>query len=217
VLFFRPSSFVVYDRTIVTNTSGDQHMNWHFPPAPNCSVGAPSPGARRCDVSDAPGGFKGAISTLLPANAAVSIVNVFASNKLYRVEVRPATAATSMSWLTVLDATPTAAGVPLAAVVTSSSNVKGALLTASSGNSVALFGAGAAGQVVSGPVTFSEPAVATKVVVTDLAPNSAYSVAVQVTGGNHNLTIQPGTGFTTSAQGSLYLNLSATGTPSAGN
>ena len=32
VVYLRPSLFVTYDRTVVTSTTGDQHMNWHFVP-----------------------------------------------------------------------------------------------------------------------------------------------------------------------------------------
>jgi hypothetical protein len=217
VLFFRPSTFVVNDRTTVTNTTGDQHMNWHFPPLPTVAT-APSPGARRYNVNDdANGGFKGALTTLLPTNAVLSVDNVFTSNKLYRIEVRPAAAATDMHWLTVLDATATAAGVALGSVATSSANVKVALLTRTGANLAAVFGTGPVGQTISGAITFSEPAVATKVVIADLAPNTAYSVAVLPSGGIHNLTVQPGSGFTTSALGSLYVDVSAAGTPTAGN
>jgi hypothetical protein len=216
VVFFRPSTFVTYDRTTVANTSGDQHLNWHFPPLPTAGT-APSAGARRYDVTDAAAGYKGALTTLLPANANVSVVNVFSSSKLYRVEVRPVAAATDSRWLTVLDASPTAGGVALGSVVASSANVKGALLTAATGNRVALFGAGAVGQTVTGAVTFTEPAAATKVVVADLAPNTAYAVAAPTSGTNHNVTIQPGTGFTTSANGTLYVDIAANGAVAAGN
>src|SRR5262249_32162695 len=68
VVSVRPSLFVVYDRTLVGDTAGDQHMNWHFTPTP-AAVSAPSPGARRYDVTSSSAGFAGAITTLLPGNA----------------------------------------------------------------------------------------------------------------------------------------------------
>jgi hypothetical protein len=58
VVYLRPSLFVTYDRTVVTSTTGDQHMNWHFVPTP-ASVTAPSSGARRYDVTSASAGFVG--------------------------------------------------------------------------------------------------------------------------------------------------------------
>ncbi|HET7541199.1 MAG TPA: DNRLRE domain-containing protein [Polyangiaceae bacterium] len=213
VLFFRPSVFVVYDHTTVGNTSGDQHMNWNFAPTP-AYVSSPSSGAKRYDVGDTLG-FKGAITTLLPANANGTIVDVFGSHKLYRVEVRPASSSPDSRWLTVLDTASSAAGVRTASVVSSSSNVTGALIADAGGNFVGLFGTNP-GQTVSGAITFTEPAQATKLVVSDLAPNSTYSVSVQVSG-NHAVTVQPGSGFTSSANGTLYVNIAANGVVTSGS
>jgi len=145
------------------------------------------------------------------------VVNVFSSNKLYRVEVRPPAAATDSRWLTVLDAASTTGSVALGSLAVSSTNVKGAVLTAAAGNKVALFGAGAVGVTVTGTVTFTEPAAVTKVVVADLAPNTGYAVTAVVSGGNHNVTIVPGTVFTTSEYGTLYVSIAANGAVTAGN
>ena len=212
MLFFRPSVFVVFDHTTVANTAGDQHMNWNFAPAP-AYVSSPSSGAKRYDVGDA--GFKGAMTTLLPASATGTIVDVFGSHKLYRVEVRPASPNTDTRWLTVFDTASNASGVRAASVVTSSSNVNGALIADSGGNFVALFGSNP-GQAISGNVTFSEPAQASKVVIAGLAPSTTYAVSVQVSG-THSVTVQPGTGFTTSASGTLYLNIAANGAVTSGS
>jgi hypothetical protein len=217
VIYLRPSLFVVYDRTSVASMSGDQHMSWHlfFTPA---SVPPPSAGASRYDVTNPSAGFLGAVTTVLPAGAATSLVNVFGSSKVYRLEVRPTTQATDLRWLTVFDASPSAAAVAVASALVSSANVKGVLLAAGGGNSAVLFGAGAAGTNVAGAVTFTEPAAAsTKVVVTDLAPGTGYAVTAVASGANHNITVQPGAGFTTSANGTLYVTVAAGGTVTAGN
>jgi hypothetical protein len=217
VVYLRPSIFVVYDRTTTSGTV-DPHLSWHFPPLPT-SVAPPSAGATRWNVSDAVGGFKGALTTILPQNAVTSPspVNVFNSNKLYRVEVRSPSPVADMRWLTVLDASTTAGAVALGSIPASlSSNVKGVLLAASGANKVVLFGAGAVGQTISGTVSYSEPAAATTVVVADLPANTGYSVTVSTSGGNHAVTIQPGSGFTTSQVGTLYLVIAASGTVSAG-
>src|SRR6185369_1658382 len=190
VIFLRPSAFVVYDRTTVANTAGDQHMSWHlfFTPA---AAAPPSSGAVRYDVTNPNVGFLGSVTTLLPAGASTSLVNVFASNKVYRLEVRPAAQATDLRWLTVFDTSASPGAVALASAITSSVNVKGALLTAAGGNSAALFGAAAAGTNIAGTVTFTEPAAATKVIVTDLPPGTIYAVTAVMSGTNHNVTIQP--------------------------
>jgi threonine dehydrogenase-like Zn-dependent dehydrogenase len=94
---------------------------------------------------------------------------------------------------------------------------KGALLTGTTGNSLALFGAGAVGQVVTGDITFSQPAGPSKVVIGDLTPNAGYAVTTVASGSNYNVTVRPGTGFTTSEYGTLYLNVDAAGVATAGN
>jgi hypothetical protein len=219
VVYLRtPGVFVVYDRTQVASTGGDQHMNWHFPPLP-AAASAPA-GSRRYNVSDSIGGFKGAITTILPANAVVgqpegTPENVFSTGKLYRLEVRPPTSATTMRWLTVLDPATSALNVLPASALTSSSNVQGVFL-ASSPNKAVLFG-NVAGQTLTPPITFSVTAAATTVVMTDLVPSTNYAVSVTTSGGNHNVTIQPGSGIASSAKGVLHFSIAAGGGVTAGS
>ena len=216
VVYLRsPGVFVVYDSTQVANTAGDQHMNWHFPPLPKPV--AASGGARRYDVQDDIGGFKGAITTVLPANATIGEPeSVFGASKLYRLEVRPATPAPTMRWLTVLDPATSTQNVLPASLISSSTNLHGVLLTSSSGNEAVLFG-DAAGQILTPPISFSVTAAATTVVVTDLAASTSYTIGVSTSGGNHTVTIQPGPGISTSAKGVLYFDLSVAGGVTAGS
>ena len=66
-------------------------------------------------------------------------------------------------------------------------------------------------------MTFTVPDAPTLVVVTDLAPSAGYSATAAVAGGNLTVTVQPGSGFTTSASGALYVSVSSSGTVIAGN
>ncbi|HXU72622.1 MAG TPA: DNRLRE domain-containing protein [Polyangia bacterium] len=205
LVYLRPNQFVVYDRTTVSTVS-DEHLNWHllFTPSAVSST--------RWDVNNPTAGFMGAMTTVLPAGAQVSAVNVFNLSKVYRLEVRAPSPAANMQWLTVFDTASSAAAVAAASKLTSSSNVSGALLASSGGNAAVLFGASG---TVSGAVTFSEPAAATRVVVSDLAPSTSYAVSVSVSGGAHAVTVQPGAGFTTTANGTLAVSISATGAVTA--
>jgi len=45
----------------------------------------------------------------------------------------------------------------------------------------------------------------------------ALAATASVAGGNLTVTVQPGSGFTTSASGALYVNVSSSGTVTAGN
>ncbi len=215
VVYLRPSQFVVYDRTSVANTSGDQHMSWHLFFTPSQGT-PPSPGAVRYDVVNPTAGYLGAVTTVLPASAGTSLVNVFDSGKIYRLEVRPSSPATDLRWLTVFDTASSSGAVAAASALAASSNVNGVLLASTSGNRAVLFAAATAGTTVAGPITFTEPAATTAVVVTDLSPNTGYSVSATVAGGNHQVTIQPGSGFTTTSAGTLDVSIAAGGGVSAG-
>jgi hypothetical protein len=205
LVYLRPNQFVVFDRTTVSTIS-DEHLNWNVISTPA------SVSATRWDVNNATSGFMGAMTTVLPASAQVTSVNLFGSNRAYRLEVRAPSPASDMRWLTVFDAAASSAAVAAATRLNSSSNVDGALLASSTGNAAVMFGASGP---VSGAVSFSEPAAATRVVVADLAPNTSYAVSVSVSGGSHSVTIQPGSGFTSSANGTLAVSISAAGAVSA--
>jgi len=218
VVYLRPSRFVVYDRTTVADTSGDQHMNWHlfFTPA---AVASPGAGTTRYDVTNPSVGFLGSMTTVLPAvSSPVSPIDVGNTHKVFRVEVRPSPAATDTRWLTVFDTSATPGAVALASALPgASTNIKGVLLAASAGNSVVAFGAGAASASIAGAVTFTMPAASTKIVVADLPASSAFAVSAAPSGGSLTVTIQPGSGFQTTANGTLYVDVAAGGGVSAGS
>jgi len=49
----------------------------------------------------------------------------------------------------------------------------------------------AAGTAISGTISYSVPAAQTGRVITDLVPNGAYTVSVNVSGANHVVTVAP--------------------------
>jgi hypothetical protein len=215
VVFVRPNRFVVYDRTTSGGTGADPHLSWHFAPTPVLAA-PPSPGAVRYDVADGTV-FKGAMTTLLPVAASVTAENVYGSNKLFALRVR-GPASGRIGWLTVFDTATSAGAVALASRI-ETPNANGALLASTAGdrNTVVLFGLGAAGSPIAGPISYAQPAAETAVIIADLAPNTTYAVTATVNGANHEVTIAPASvGFTTSARGTLYVTIAATGTVSAG-
>jgi hypothetical protein len=218
VVFLRPSVFVVYDRTTVSNTTGDQHMSWHLFFTPQ-AVTSPA-GSWRYDVTNPTNGFLGSMTTVLPTvpTAPAAPIDIGNTHKVYRVEVRPQTPATSTNWLTVFETGSDPTAIALASVLPSASaNIKGTLLKASAGNSVVAFGSGAASTNIAGPVSFTIPPSATKVVIADLPPSTGFSVGTAPSGTNRLVTIQTGSGFQTTANGTLYVNIAANGGVSAGN
>src|SRR4029077_20961304 len=68
IVYFRPSQFIVYDRSALSDKSFDQYEAFHFPSNP-VEVTAPGPGLHRFDVN--PGLFAGSMTTILPANAGI--------------------------------------------------------------------------------------------------------------------------------------------------
>jgi hypothetical protein len=214
-VYLRPSTFVVYDRTVLTSVV-DPHMNWHFPPVPTLAS-PPSSGAVRYNVTDGAGTFNGAITTVLPANANVSSpINVFSGNKMYRLEVRSPSPSADMRWLTVFDTGASSGAIGLSTAI-QTTNVNGVRITAAGGNFVTLFGTGLVGTTISGSINFAMPAASTKVVIADLVPTTTYTVTATPSGGNLNVVVQTGTSsLQTTQHGVLYVNVSSTGAVSAG-
>jgi hypothetical protein len=209
LVFIRPSTLVVYDRTSSGGVAADPHLSWHFAPTPSL-VASPA-GTTRYDVADG-AVFKGAITTVLPANATVTAPqNFFASNKLFGIQVR-GPAEPSTRWLTVFDTAASSAQVANASRI-ESMNASGVLLVPPSGdNTVVLFGRGAAGTPITGPIAFAQPAAATMLIVTDLVPSTSYAVEVTVVGATHAVTVTPdASGVFTSSQGTLRVSIAATG------
>ena len=215
VIYLRPSQFVVYDRSTVCDASLDQYLAFHFPASP-LEVTAPAAGLHRFDVSN--GAFAGSMTTVLPANAAVTTTDNVANDtqvlgKVWRSEIRPtdASAATRL-WLTVFDlstnSTQVAAATPLTVI---SGPVTGAVLASPSGNNVTVFGTAAAGTAITGTIAYSVPAASTHHLITDLTPQGNYSVSVSMMGNNHVVTVTSGGSLHASDNGVLSFTVNAAG------
>jgi len=217
ILYLRPSQFIVYDRSGISDKSFDQYEAFHFPANP-VEVTAPGPGTHRFDVN--PGLFAGSMTTILPANAAIvtsdHLIHSTDSrtwNKVWRTEVRPTDApAASRRWMTVFDLAPSSSQVAAAASVNvTAGSAVGALLQSPAGNSVVVSGTAAVGIAIAGPLGYVVPAAQTRHVITDLAPSAGYTVSVGVSGGNHSVSIVQGGSSTASANGVLTFQVSASG------
>lgn len=220
VVYVRPQLFVVYDRATASTAGADQWMAWHFGKIP-VEGAAPQSGSHRWNISYN-GAFAGAMTTLLPTGNATSMVNVFSSNKLYRVEVRPGAVAASHQWLTVFDASASSGAVAAATRLSAADGnvslgaVQGTVIQGASGNVAVLFGTGAAGTPVPGALTFTLPAVASTVIITDLPAGASYTVTATPVAGGLSVHAVSGAGFSTTGNGTLYVNVSAGGVVSAG-
>ncbi len=103
VIFLRPNLVVVHDRTTVLNNTDDRAMFWTFGrDLAKVTAGVPS-GITRYDVG-IDGVYRGAFWSVLPASAAVSLVDHDNLHFLYRAEVRPgAMNHLADNWLAVFD------------------------------------------------------------------------------------------------------------------
>jgi hypothetical protein len=222
VVYVRPSQFVVYDRSTVCDASLDQYLAFHFPASPT-EVAKPAAGLHRFDVT-ASSTFAGSMTTILPANAAITHtdaiistgdpkIDPFILGKVWRTEIRPTdAAAATRKWMTVFDLAPSSSQVASATGVTINSGpAVGVILQSSTGNAVVISGTAAAGTAITGTLSYVVPANQTRHVITDLAPSTAYAISVAVSGGNQTVSIAQGAGSTTSANGVLTFQTSAGG------
>jgi hypothetical protein len=102
IVYLRPGTFIVYDRTSVTSASVGQWLAFHLGGRPTRAPGA-SGGVVRYDVRGRDG-YAGSVSTVLPIGHQDSIGGLFGGTKVFRLEVRPGQPARDEQWLTVLDA-----------------------------------------------------------------------------------------------------------------
>jgi len=217
IVYLRPAQFIVYDRSNVCDKSLDQYLAFHFPANP-VEVASPATGAHRFDVN--PGLFAGSMTTILPANAAIvtsdhliGSTDTRTYNKVWRTEVRPTDAPTAnRRWMTVFDLALTSSQIAAASAVNVTAGpAVGALLQSPAGNSVVIAGTAAVGTAIAGPLNYVVPASQTRHVVTDLAPSTGYTIVVTVAGGNHSVSIVLGGSSTSSANGVLTFQVSASG------
>jgi hypothetical protein len=214
IVYFRPSQFVVYDRTNICNVTLDQYMAFHFPANP-VEVTAPASGTHRFDVTN--GQFAGSMTVVTPAVQSTITDHLSTDtntwNKMWRAELRPTGTANAVhQWITVFDLAPTASQVAAATPVTVTGGAAvGTLLASSAGNNVMIGGTAPVGTAISGAISYTVPAAQTRHVVTDLTPSTGYTVSVAVSGSNHVVTVAPGGSTQSSANGSLTFAVTPAG------
>jgi hypothetical protein len=219
VLYLRPTSqIVVYDRTgtcyYSTVNAIDQQMVFMTPAAPVANASTPA-GTTRYDVTYQ-STFMGSITSVLPASADPTVTNVSNLNVNWRIAFRPhgctATGCSpdpgaSLRWLTVIDASTSAANVASAAGLTAT-GMTGVLLTSPTARTAALFNAGAAGTTVSGTITYSiPPNVPTSHVLSELPAGAHY--AITDTAGAIAVTPNAGGTYVSSSKGVLVFRTDA--------
>jgi hypothetical protein len=207
VVYVRPGTFVVFDRTAVAAAGADQWMSFHTASTPTAAAAA-DPTTRRFDVT------AGNIRTLLPRNADVKTVALPGGTA--RLEVHAPERNNAQQWLTVVSAGGgTAEQTRLSAA---DGNV-------TAGDAVGVHVRGERDQVVvfsaehSGVAALSSveyvvaQAAAADHVVVDVAPSSnGYAIAAMADdGGALRISVTPGGPFMPSAASVLSFSVGADG------
>ncbi len=203
VVYQRPGTFVVDDRTVVGSAGADQWMAFHF-------CGRPSPVDGRFDF-ECGGAYVGSLTPLLPSGSRSAVVDLFEQHKVFRIEQRPGAAGTIQRWLNVFDAPATRAGSLRARRLASQSDATGS--AAPVGTSMEHQGTtdvvvSAWGSRPGSAVRYSIDAADGLHVVTDLEPRKKYRVEVAKKGGAFAIAVLPGDGNASSAAGVLAFRLS---------
>lgn len=190
IVYVRPSTVVVYDRTTAASSAVDQWLAWHVPETPTAVPGG-------YDV-----GTRGGLRTVLPGGATGTLVTTL--DGVVRIEVRPPARVAALDWLTVA-----VASSPMPAVsLVSGTGVAGVLVKAPR-NQVVVFSSDHAGTGVlsSTKYTVTQTADADHMLL-DVAPSST-GYAVMWSAGT--VTIAQGGPFKTTAGGALAFSVKTTG------
>jgi len=214
LVYVRPGTFVLFDRTTVAQSSADQWLSFHTPVAARSAATADA-SQRRYDVVVG-SSTVGSIRSLLPKSATVSATSLPASAS--RLEVHAPVRAAAQQWLSVVTAgATTGEQVRLSAADgnVAAGNLVGVELLAPQ-SQVVLFSAdqAAAASVTSADYTVS--AAAANHVLVDVEPSSSgYSVTATVADGKLRIRVSPGGSFIASAAKTLSFAVSATGSVTA--
>lgn len=216
LVYVRPGTFVLFDRTAVAQSNADQWLSFHTPVAPR-QTATGDLSQRRYDVLVG-GAQIGSVRTLLPKNAAVTTSALPAAAA--RIEVHAPLKQAAQQWLTTI-VTGTALGEQMRLSAADgnvlSGNVLGVELAAPQGQ-VVLF---AADQAATGSVTSVEYLVsqtAADHVLIDVEPSSSgYAVTAVASSEKWRIRVSQGGTLQASASKTLSFKVSAAGNVSAGS
>jgi hypothetical protein len=213
LVYVRPGTFVLFDRTTVAQGSADQWLAFHTPVAPTQGTAADA-SQRRFDVNVG-GALVGSLRSLLPKNASATTTSLPAAAA--RLEIHAPARSASQQWLSVVTAGTTGEQTRLSAADgnVTSGNMLGVELAAPQ-NQVVLFSADQAATGTVTAVDYSVSQVAATHVLVDVAPSaSGYSVTATAASGKWRIHVAPGGSLQASTLGTLCFSVSATGTVSA--
>ena len=169
VVYLRPSTFVVADRTSVTDPSIDQWLAFALGGRTR-AVPSGVGGVSRYDVISH-GGYAGTVDTVLPSGHRDTVGGLFGAKKVTRLEVRPGAGSREQQWLTVFDAARTSGGAQRVEPLATSGVRTGVLLHGPRGRTAVLLGDGS-----TRTARYQLPSGSTLNLLTGVTPGAAYAV-----------------------------------------
>lgn len=215
LVYVRPGTFVLFDRTTVAQASADQWLSFHTPVAPRQVTPADAT-QRRFDVVVGSAQI-GSVRTLLPKSATTSTTALPASAS--RLEVHAPVRAAAQQWLTTVTAG-ASVGEQVRLSVADGNVIAGNMVgveLASPQSQVVLFAAdhAATGSVTSVEYLVSQTAAAH--VLVDVEPaSSGYAVTATASAGKWRIRVSAGGTLMASSSKTLSFKVSSTGVISAG-
>jgi hypothetical protein len=214
LVYVRPGTFVLFDRTTVAQSGAAQWLAFHTPVAATQAATSDA-SQRRYDVVVG-SNVVGSIRTLLPKNPSVSSTSLPASAS--RLEVHAPVAAAAQQWLSVVTAgSTTGEQVRLSAADgnVAAGNLVGVELQAPQ-SQVVLFSADQAAAATVTSADYTVSTAAANHVIVDIEPSSGgYSVTATVSNGKTRIRVSPGGSFVASTAKTLSFSVSATGAVTA--
>lgn len=191
IVYMRPNIFVIADTTSIP-AAHDQFQQFYVAATPK-EITSIVAGAHQIRVTNG-SGVVGTVTTLLPEMNKVALTNVFSSNKVYRLEVRPGNAGTSQNWLTTFEV---GAGQTQQSklVITGTPGSSGVLLKGVKNTAVVV-----SGSSTNATLAYAVPAAQTEHIITNLNPNASYAITVS----GEVVTVTNGSGFVASGVGVLH-------------
>jgi len=209
IVFFRPSLFVIDDRTEAADPHADQWLAFHLGTAPHAARSG------RIDAGG-PSDYAGALISLLPRGTKTTTVDVFDAHKVWRAEIRASKPRARQRWLTAFDASASPEQVAAAApIAMTEGHASGAAFRRKDASYVLISAPDEAARI-EGAISYTAPPGALHV-VTDVTPGASYAVTATPRGGTTVRIVpagsngggQNGTTARASAQGALAFRVDA--------
>jgi hypothetical protein len=171
VVYLRPGTFVVYDRSSVTAARVAQWLAFHLGGRATPVIGTAA-GVQRYDVTGR-AGYAGSAYTVLPAGHQDTVSALFGSDKVSSLEVRPGQPAREQQWLTIFDAAPAPARAATVSALSATGEPAAILVRRPDGDTAVLLGGNEPADV-----RYRLPAGRVESIVTGLRGGATYSVRV---------------------------------------